>query len=86
MHDRTHLLMAPPCTIRCMAPGRGFEPRFTASKAAVLPLDDPGMFRQERTEFFQTTQEEGNKTKQKKTKKNGSVYCFRLLLLLQNPE
>ena len=81
MHDRTHLLMAPPCTIRCMAPGRGFEPRFTASKAAVLPLDDPGMFRQERTEFFQTTQEEGNKKK-----KNGSVYCFRLLLLLQNPE
>lgn len=26
-----------------MVPGRGFEPRFTASKAAVLPLDDPGM-------------------------------------------
>ena len=25
-----------------LAPGRGFEPRFTASKAAVLPLDDPG--------------------------------------------
>lgn len=25
-----------------MVPGRGFEPRFTASKAAVLPLDDPG--------------------------------------------
>ena len=26
-----------------LVPGRGFEPRFTASKAAVLPLDDPGM-------------------------------------------
>ncbi len=26
-----------------MVPGRGFEPRFTASKAAVLPLDDPGL-------------------------------------------
>ncbi len=26
-----------------MVPGRGFEPRFTASKAAVLPLDDPGI-------------------------------------------
>ena len=26
-----------------MVPGRGFEPRFTASKAAVLPLDDPGV-------------------------------------------
>lgn len=27
-----------------MAPGHGFEPRFTASKAAVLPLDEPGTF------------------------------------------
>ncbi len=27
-----------------MVPRRGFEPRFTASKAAVLPLDDLGMF------------------------------------------
>ena len=26
-----------------MAPGLGFEPRLTASKAGVLPLDDPGM-------------------------------------------
>ena len=26
-----------------VAPQRGFEPRFTASKAAVLPLDDRGM-------------------------------------------
>ncbi len=26
-----------------LAPQRGFEPRFTASKAAVLPLDDRGM-------------------------------------------
>ncbi len=25
-----------------LAPGLGLEPRFTASKAAVLPLDDPG--------------------------------------------
>ena len=25
-----------------VAPGRGFEPRYAASKAAVLPLDDPG--------------------------------------------
>jgi hypothetical protein len=26
-----------------MAVGLGIEPRFTASKAAVLPLDDPTM-------------------------------------------
>lgn len=26
-----------------MAPGHGFEPRYAASKAAVLPLDDPGI-------------------------------------------
>ncbi len=25
-----------------MAPGRGFEPLFTGSKPAVLPLNDPG--------------------------------------------
>ena len=25
-----------------VAPGLGFEPRYTASKAVVLPLDDPG--------------------------------------------
>lgn len=25
------------------APGRGIGPRFTDSKAVVLPLDDPGM-------------------------------------------
>src|ERR1017187_9263114 len=28
---------------KCLAPRHGFEPRFTAPKAAVLPLDDPGM-------------------------------------------
>ena len=27
-----------------MVPGRGFEPRFCAPEAHVLPLDDPGMF------------------------------------------
>ncbi len=32
-----------------MARGRGFEPRFTASKAAVLPLDDPRMRLQDTT-------------------------------------
>src|SRR5579863_3200800 len=26
----------------CLAPRHGFEPRFTAPKAAVLPLDDRG--------------------------------------------
>src|ERR1035437_11099997 len=26
-----------------LAPGRGFEPQFTAPKAPVLPLDDRGM-------------------------------------------
>ncbi len=26
-----------------VVPGHGFEPWFTASKAAVLPLDDPGV-------------------------------------------
>src|SRR5690348_17632547 len=29
--------------IRNLAPRHGFEPRFTAPKAAVLPLDDRGM-------------------------------------------
>ena len=28
---------------REMVPGQGFKPRFTASEAAVLSLDDPGM-------------------------------------------
>jgi hypothetical protein len=28
-----------------MAPRHGFEPRFTAPKAAVLPLDDRGLGR-----------------------------------------
>ncbi len=27
---------------RVMAPGRGFEPRYATSKAAVLPLNEPG--------------------------------------------
>jgi hypothetical protein len=27
-----------------VVPGLGIEPRFTASKAAVLPLDDPGVY------------------------------------------
>lgn len=26
-----------------MAPGLGFEPRYNAPEALVLPLDDPGM-------------------------------------------
>ena len=26
-----------------MVPGLGFEPRYSASKADVLPLDDPGV-------------------------------------------
>jgi hypothetical protein len=29
---------------RVLAPRHGFEPRFTAPKAAVLPLDDRGIF------------------------------------------
>src|ERR1035441_9206992 len=29
--------------LKCLAPRHGFEPRFTAPKAAVLPLDDRGM-------------------------------------------
>src|SRR5580658_1020173 len=28
----------------CVAPRHGFEPRFTAPKAAVLPLDDRGVW------------------------------------------
>ncbi len=28
---------------REMVPGQGFKPRFAASEAAVLSLDDPGM-------------------------------------------
>ena len=28
----------------CFARGQGFEPRYAASKAAVLPLDDPRIF------------------------------------------
>ncbi len=32
-----------------MVPGRGFEPRLTAPKAAVLPLDDPGAKREKYT-------------------------------------
>ena len=31
-----------------MAPRHGFEPRFTAPKAAVLPLDDRGVIEDER--------------------------------------
>ncbi len=31
----------PTCIV--LAPGLGFEPRYTASKAVVLPLDDPGI-------------------------------------------
>src|SRR6516165_7789302 len=29
--------------LMCLAPRHGFEPRFTAPKAAVLPLDDRGI-------------------------------------------
>ena len=35
-------------SVRSMAPRHGFEPRFTAPKAAVLPLDDRGMIRKMR--------------------------------------
>ena len=35
--------MNPSDSERFMVPRRGFEPRFTASKAAVLPLDDLGV-------------------------------------------
>lgn len=34
-----------------LATGQGFEPRFTASKAAVLPLDDPVMGRNQLDSF-----------------------------------
>lgn len=36
-------------TYRTVAPRHGFEPRFTAPKAAVLPLDDRGKYRREST-------------------------------------
>ncbi len=39
---------------RRLAPRHGFEPRFTAPKAAVLPLDDRGMAQERRTEFILT--------------------------------
>lgn len=35
---------------RGMAAGQGLEPRFTASEAAVLPLDDPALVRKARVE------------------------------------
>src|SRR5579871_2228633 len=35
--------------LRMLAPRHGFEPRFTAPKAAVLPLDDRGMISRGRT-------------------------------------
>ena len=38
-----------------MAPRHGFEPRFTAPKAAVLPLDDRGMQASERKRQNQFT-------------------------------
>jgi hypothetical protein len=39
-----------PCKFEAevVAPRHGFEPRFTAPKAAVLPLDDRGIPREER--------------------------------------
>ena len=33
----------PYCRVRALAPGRGFEPRQAVPKAAVLPLDEPGI-------------------------------------------
>ena len=38
-----------------LAPGLGFEPRYTASEAVVLPLDDPGMWPYNR--FFDHTRQ-----------------------------
>ena len=37
-----------------LAPGLGFEPRYAAPEAAVLPLDDPGMYRREKINEFST--------------------------------
>jgi hypothetical protein len=37
---KLHLFML--FILKDLAPQRGFEPRFTAPKAAVLPLDDRG--------------------------------------------
>jgi hypothetical protein len=37
-----------------VAPRHGFEPRFTAPKAAVLPLDDRGRFRKATHRHFNT--------------------------------
>ena len=36
-----------------MVPGRGFEPRFCAPEAHVLPLDDPGVPEKDNTKFPQ---------------------------------
>ena len=38
-----------------MAPGLGFEPRYTAPEAVVLPLDDPGMIYLKRDKRIQNT-------------------------------
>ena len=40
-----------------VAPRHGFEPRFTAPKAAVLPLDDRGVFRREPFLVYQDARE-----------------------------
>lgn len=40
-----------PCNFLCAVPGQGFEPRFRDPKSLVLPLDDPGVFR-EHTRYY----------------------------------
>ncbi len=39
----------------CLAPRHGFEPRFTAPKAAVLPLDDRGKYARETSSWLRST-------------------------------
>ena len=41
------------CRNKSLAPRHGFEPRFTAPKAAVLPLDDRGMLGELLTVVYQ---------------------------------
>ena len=57
------------------ARGQGFEPRFTASKAAVLPLDDPRIHRKCYNKTLIKSKIANFNTKQKEnpTRPKGSV-------------
>ena len=68
----SHLLI-----LKRVAPRHGFEPRFTAPKAAVLPLDDRGIQASERKRQNQFTTALGTNDE------TGLLYCrFRRLLRL----